>query len=891
MRKWAVFVFLCGVGFSVIHESRASHIVGGEFELIHQSGMKYKLNLNLYFDVLNGNPGAQENSILVALFRKRDNLRIGSIRLPLVSQSRVDYFQPDCSNGEVVTDKMVYSTDINLPEAEFNDPGGYYVVWERCCRNYNITNIYSQDPAVGTYAGQAFYLEFPPVTKNGESFINSSPILFPPLNDYACPYRPYWVDFQGTDPDGDSLVYSLETPLNTTTGEAVVAGGANPGPYPGINWKPNFGLDNILYGAPDLEISSDGFLTVTPTVQGLFVFAVKVEEYRDSVKIGEVRRDFQLLVVDKCPEAEAPVIKGKKINDAGFSYRENMSVTFPASTPDEERCIEVQITDPDAAKISDNYTENVYIQAIPLGFKEDVEGLLPEDFEATLVNGSDATFKICFEECPYLRSGSFQIGIVAFDDACSLPLSDTLRIDVYVEPPPNKQAYFLDGNELNITVQEEEDGLLMRDILARDDDNDSLTLDITPVGFNPDDFGISLTQGNNQPGEAEALLEWNYDCQKFSYESQTEFPFILTVDDDDKCQLADPVDLKVNLKIELPPNTKPDVNISINPDNDNYHHIEAEINSTINFNVTATDEDNDVITLEGEGVNFNFSENDIIFPEKEGNGIPGLQSSFSWSIPCDFDISENDPLRIHFYTEDSDKCQIENQDTIVVDVKLSPPPSVKPTINAFALDQTTLRNNSVDIFVGERISLRLIGADQDIDSITLSLVNPEDLPEAEFPEKTDKGQVSSNFIWTPYCDVLQEQDSVTVPAKFMVMDDNCYIAKGDTLEMNFTVRDTDNKEERFRPPNVITPNNDQYNQYFALDNIFDKATGEERSMPEDNCAGKFQHIEIYNRWGRNIFISREREFKWTPDKEPPGVYYYYLKYSNKTYKGVISVLF
>ena len=67
----------------------------------------------------------------------------------------------------------------------------------------------------GQSAGQTFYLEFPPVIKDGQPFINSSPSLFPPLNDYACPRKPYYVDFAGVDDDGDSLVYSLVTPLST----------------------------------------------------------------------------------------------------------------------------------------------------------------------------------------------------------------------------------------------------------------------------------------------------------------------------------------------------------------------------------------------------------------------------------------------------------------------------------------------------------------------------------------------------------------------------------------------------------------------------------------------------------------------------------------------------
>lgn len=893
MIKWKVFVLVC-LGLLTYSQSKASHIVGGEFELVYLSGNQYKLNLNLYFDVLNGSEGARESLITAAIYRKRDHTLIDIVTIPLISSRRVDYFQPSCSNGEVVTDKLIYSTNIQLSADIYNDPEGYYVAWERCCRNYVINNIFSSDPNAdpSNYAGQTFYLEFPPVEKNGQPFRNSSPILFPPLNDYACPNRAYWVDFQGTDNDGDSLVYSLVTPLSTHHPSAYASNGsAEAGPYPVIKWRSGFGLHNIMKGAPDLVISPDGFLTVTPTVQGLFVFAVKVEEYRDSVKIGEVRRDFQLLVVDKCPAAEAPVVKGKKLTEGSYTYKENMNVTFPAGTPDDQRCIEIQITDPDALKPSDEYREEVFIKAIPLGFKEDVEGILPEDITATLVNGSGATFKICFEECPYLKSGSFQIGIVAFDDACALPLSDTLRINVYVEPPPNNEPYFLDRPEYNVNVVETAGGVFTRDFLARDADNDSLTISIKPVGFNPADHGITLNPGNNKPGEVEALLEWNYDCQKYSFDGMTSFPFILTVDDKDYCQFADEDKLKLTLNIELPPNTEPDVNISLNTDEDNYHSLEQAINKKLVFNVTGKDDDNDLIKIEGSGTNFKFSDHKIIFNSKEGSGLPQISTPFSWELTCDFNLALQDSFNLHFYVEDLDKCQITNRDTIVVDLKLLPPSSVKPVTNAFALGNTTLNDQKVKITVGEKIELKLVGADSDIDNITLTLDNINELNLAEFPTATGKGQVSSNFIWQPDCRIFNgRRDSVIVTGNFILADDNCYDPKSDTLSIDFVILDTEDFLERFKAPNVITPNNDEKNDFFVLENIFN-VDGSERSMPEDNCAGQFKKIEIFNRWGRKIYESSQREFKWKPDKEPAGMYYYYLSYSDKSFKGFIHVLF
>ena len=209
--KRGFLVILCVLALPVM----ASHIVGGEFEVIHISGNSYRINLILYFDKLNGSPGARDNNIVAAIYRKRDNQFMQNVSFDNPSETNVSYTQPECSRGEIVTSRLVYSTQLVLSDNRYNDPQGYYIIWERCCRNYAITNIYSENPDISSRAaGQTFYLEFPPVVKNGQPFYNSSPRLFPPLNDYACPRKPYYVDFAGVDDDGDSLGLFARNPIN-----------------------------------------------------------------------------------------------------------------------------------------------------------------------------------------------------------------------------------------------------------------------------------------------------------------------------------------------------------------------------------------------------------------------------------------------------------------------------------------------------------------------------------------------------------------------------------------------------------------------------------------------------------------------------------------------------
>src|SRR5690606_10590525 len=123
----------------------ASHIVGGEFEIIHISGIRYRVNLILYFDELNGSVGARDPSVDARIFRKRDNALMMDLNLSFFSKTPVSYTQPACSSGEIVTSKILYTTEITLSPQQFSDAQGYYLSWERCCRNYKITNIFSDD--------------------------------------------------------------------------------------------------------------------------------------------------------------------------------------------------------------------------------------------------------------------------------------------------------------------------------------------------------------------------------------------------------------------------------------------------------------------------------------------------------------------------------------------------------------------------------------------------------------------------------------------------------------------------------------------------------------------------------------------------------------------------
>lgn len=892
--KKIILILMCLWAFPVA----ASHIVGGEFEIIHISGIQYRINLILYFDELNGNIGARDPSVDARIFRKRDNALMMDVFLPFSNQTPVNYTQPSCSNGEIVTTRIMYSTVVTLTPQQFSDAQGYYLSWERCCRNYKITNVFSDDPlSGGQYAGQTFYLEFPPVVKGGEPFINSSPRLFPPLNDFACPRRPYYVDFAGVDDDGDSLVYSIVTPLNTKTADALPLPDyrPRPRPYPTVRYREPFDESNIIGGMPDLKISPEGFLTVTPVWTGLFVFAVRCEEFRDGVKIGEVRRDFQLLVVDGCEPAEPPQVLGKRLTDATFDFDNEMNVTFSNDVADADRCIQVSVSDLDALREEDNFTENVTIRAIPLNFKQDISGIMPEVTTATLSNGSSETFQICFDRCPYIEDGPFRIGVIAYDDACSLPLSDTLKVTVNIEPPDNTGAYFTTPDVTEMLFEGTKESW---DIIAVDDDMDPMVLGVSTDGFNLADVGMEIQTLEQVDGSYKAQLVWDTRCDVYDFRSRTSFEVRLLVEDVDECGFSDPDEMVFHLNVLLPGNAEPVISTDLS-DEELEQGITRKVFESLSFNVMGDDADNNPLHLRMEGNVFDPGDYSMVFAE--ATGVGHVTSAFNWELLCEtVDLRERDTFDLMFIlVDDANKCRLYQADTLHVQIKAEAPDNRKPLLTvASANPDHDFVNLQQDIVIGEQISLGIASSDADVspvDNVVIEMISAEGSVEPAgygFERASGVGNAQTTFTWNPDCsifvgDVYENHYTFT----FRTYDDRCLSALADTVAVEMTIRDVENDIAAFLPPNFVSPDRDPglHNEFFGMVRLNEQTGALEDIMPKDNCVGHFVGITIFNRWGKRVFESTSRDFRWYPDEDASGVYFYTLTFSDKEFKGSVTV--
>lgn len=305
LRLWiswtAVWLLLTATGL------HATHIIGGDISMqaVGTTPGLFRIQLNQYWDETKTGTGNRDPFVTLLIYRKQNPALIDTLRLTLQEALPLTFNNSACAKSlKLNFTEARYVETHQFDPARYTDPGGYYMVWERCCRNDALTNAVS----VGS-AGVAmvFYLEFPPMRANNQPLVNSSPDFGIPNGDYICINKPFTFNAGATDADGDQLRYSLVTPLNGYTNRTRPLGDNSvKTDYPTVTWAPGISLSNIIPGRPPLSIDpTTGQLSVRATTQGLFLFTVQCEEFRNGQRIGLVRRDFQLPVID-CSRTTPP---------------------------------------------------------------------------------------------------------------------------------------------------------------------------------------------------------------------------------------------------------------------------------------------------------------------------------------------------------------------------------------------------------------------------------------------------------------------------------------------------------------------------------------------------------------------------------------------------------
>ena len=273
----------------------ATHIVGGEITYRCLGDSTYEVTLTVYRDCYNGVPWFDTVGY-IGVYDTSWTL-VKSLRPKHVEGvSKVDTLDISLTNPCLVVPPKVcvnwysYRATVKLPYR----PGGYVLVYQRCCRNKLIRNLLKDPEDVGA-SYTAYLSEF--TLQN----CNSSPLFrtWPP--PAICIHQPIDYDHGANDVDGDSLVYRLCNPLDGASPVPAFSmpQPPNPGPYIEVDWQtPPYSLGNLLGGDPLSIDSKTGFMTGVPNTIGNFVVGVCLDEYRGDSLINTARRDFQFNVAD-----------------------------------------------------------------------------------------------------------------------------------------------------------------------------------------------------------------------------------------------------------------------------------------------------------------------------------------------------------------------------------------------------------------------------------------------------------------------------------------------------------------------------------------------------------------------------------------------------------------
>lgn len=230
----------------------ATHLMGGQITCQQLTGNNYEIKMTLYRDSV-GIPIAPSISMKIT-------------HMPSSSYTSLSIIHTGAVNFLNGVEEYTYIGVAQLiPNTE------YMISMTNCCRNGAILNM-------ATPLNESLFLNTILTT---DSIGNSTPVFLNPPVTLAQRNSLYQYNPLPFDADGDSLAWSLSTPLSSNLIDTV-AGFTLPFADPGNT----FTLDLLT-----------GEITWVPNTIGNFVASFLVEEFRSGLKIGEIRRDMQIIVL------------------------------------------------------------------------------------------------------------------------------------------------------------------------------------------------------------------------------------------------------------------------------------------------------------------------------------------------------------------------------------------------------------------------------------------------------------------------------------------------------------------------------------------------------------------------------------------------------------------
>lgn len=355
----------------IVFESSATHNRAGEITYKYIDGKTYEITVTTYTD-----PESPPD-------RPSLTVNWGDGSTSDIQRQRID-----ADIGE--ENQHPVQRNVYVGKHTYNSPGTYTI---RMRDQNRVKNIVNMTNSVNT----AFYVEskltvFPEGLGN-----NNSPDLLQPPIDYAQTKEVFVHYPNAYDVDGDSLVYSLVPPKRKFKKE--VNGYYKPYATNEFSIDPNNG-----------RLEWD-----TPDSTGVYNIAIKVSEYRDGEKIGEVIRDMQIIVSDgnnKKPKLEP-------FKDTCVEAGQDFKLNIPVKAVD---------TNPNQTYLPHEIT----LSATGGPFIVDSNKASFNEKSSKNTVSSQFSWEI---SCNHIRKFPYRVVFKAKDDHQEVPLADLKHINIKVVGP------------------------------------------------------------------------------------------------------------------------------------------------------------------------------------------------------------------------------------------------------------------------------------------------------------------------------------------------------------------------------------------------------------------------------------------------------------------------
>ena len=397
-----------------------------------------------------------------------------------------------------------------------------------------------------------------------------------------------------------------------------------------------------------------------------------------------------------------------------------------------------------------------------------------------------------------------------------------------------------------------------------------LSLSLRPVNF-PSSLlpSFSVTQGTvRSPGAPDTLVSQL--CFPNCFNSRGQVYLLDVIVADDGCSLPKRDTVRIAFTAIPDPNSAPLIvsNAAL--------PLRARVGDLITFDVTGTDPDNDPLTLTLSGQGFQPANVGATLTQVvSGNQVRGR---FSWRVDC---RAVGRPLYEFDFAVGASPCGDAQTASLRIPIQIdysnvaptlvSSPPLVPSSVNL----PVTIRR-----LPGDRFEATFTGTDPDTNPLVLSATgNGFELADVgmSFQARNGNGQATATFRWDPNCSSLTLFNNA-LDVTFRLAETTCR-PEPQTRLVRFKLINPDTTA--FTPPNIFTPNNDpnQLNEFFTVPNL-----------PPDFCDSRFTSIKIFSRWGNQVYESKARDFRWDGGKQPAGVYFYLIEYTDgRKFKGPITL--